>query len=106
MRKTNFLRRGPGLLLGALAVLPACGTAGYLTVIEVDPPSAALYINGQRVGNGDRQAYTLSFDRQDRIYLQATARGFEPDLRVYGEMELANQLDTVGAIKITLKEHR
>jgi hypothetical protein len=92
--------------LAALMTLPACGSAGYLTVMQVDPPSAALYINGKRVGTGDKRPYTLSFGQYDRVFIQATQRGFVPANLVYTEQQVADILATTEVLKITLPESR
>lgn len=103
MHSLTFPRRCAALLL---ATLPSCGSASYLTVIQVDPPSATLYINGQRQGTGDKRPYSLSFAEHDRVYIQATQRGFVPATQVYTQQQVADILATTQMLKITLPESR
>jgi hypothetical protein len=90
----------------SVALLPACGSTSYRTVVQVNPADASLYINGKRVGTGDQRPYLLSFEEYDRVYVQATKRGFVPETQVYTADGIADILDTTGILKITLSERR
>ena len=90
----------------AVAMLTACASSGYRTVVGVNPADASLYINGKRVGTGDQRPYVLSFDQHDRVYVQATKDGFVPETQVYTAEQIADILATTGILKITLAQRR
>ena len=65
----------------ACLMFASCGSTGHVVTISVNPPESSLYINGKRVGTGDRFPHTLEFGDNQRIYVQATARDFNPEFR-------------------------
>lgn len=62
----------------AFLALAACGSSGHKLMISVNPPEAALFINGHPVGQGSRRVHTLEFGDNERIYVQATAENHRP----------------------------
>ncbi|MBL8724203.1 MAG: hypothetical protein JNK49_09160 [Planctomycetes bacterium] len=94
------------ILLFALPVLPACGTTTYRLPIQVEPPTAHVYINGKKVGQGDRFVHQVDFSQAERVCIQAAAKGYEPRMVVLTRDELKAQIDSVGDIRWTLIQER
>jgi hypothetical protein len=92
--------------LAALVLLPACGSASHKMVIQVNPPEASVYINGQRVGQGERRPHDLSFDRQERVYVQATAPGYEPQIEWFDLQKVEDMIDRNLDLAMTLRQRR
>jgi hypothetical protein len=103
MARIGFARASA---LASLALLTACAGSSYRTVVRVDPPDASLFINGKRVGTGDPRPYDLPFGEYERVFIQATKRGFEPQTLVYTAKDVEDILDTTEVVKITLPERR
>lgn len=91
-------------LLCIAASFASCSSSSRRTLIQVSPSDASLYINGKRVGNGDKLPYLLSFDDAERVYVQATRSGFVPETKVYTQAEIDSINETVQVLKITLRE--
>jgi hypothetical protein len=87
----------------ACAGLAACGGAGYVRVLSVNPPDASVYINGERVGQGSSRPYTFDFSQTPRVYVQATHPDYQPEIEWFDvprmEQMIASNLD----VKITLR---
>jgi hypothetical protein len=93
-----------GLL--ALPLLPACGSSSYALGIAIDPPTAAVFINGQRVGQGSRRVYDVDFGSSERIYVQAAASGFQPLLEVLTKKQVEDQIAKYGDFRWALTQER
>jgi hypothetical protein len=97
-----------GAVLPTLLLLPACGSSNYQMFVSVSPPEATVFINGEKVGHGDKHLYDLSFNDCGRIVIQATAPRFQPnEYKLY--MFSREQLDAmrgknVDEIHITLRD--
>lgn len=48
--------------------------------IRTNPPSAALYINGEPVGSGDERTHEIDFTNTTRCWIQAVRRGRPPQI--------------------------
>jgi hypothetical protein len=96
----------PTLPVLALLCLPACGTTTYSLPMQVDPPTASVYINGKRVGQGDRFVYEVDFSGGERICVQAAAKGYEPRMLLLTQKELKAQINTYSDLRWTLTQER
>lgn len=94
------------LLFLALPGIPACGTTTYRVPIQIDPPTAHVYINGKKVGQGDRFVHQIDFSQAERVCIQAAAKGYEPRTLLLTRDELKAQVDSVGDIRWTLIQER
>jgi hypothetical protein len=105
-QKTPRRRCPTGLLLAFLG-LPACGSAGHSLLISVNPPDASLYINGERVSQGGRRTHVLTFDKQQRVCVQATAPNYEPHFEWITEAEVLDlSARNNNELPITLRPRR
>ncbi|MCK5945216.1 MAG: hypothetical protein KAI24_24720 [Planctomycetes bacterium] len=90
-------------LLGSLLGLTACGSANYSRVVSINPPEASLYINGEKVGNGDKRERSFSFARHKRHYIQAVHPDFIPKLEIVDEKTLQGLVKNNLQFKMTMK---
>lgn len=90
-------------LLASLLGLTACGSASFSRVVSINPPNASLYINGERVGNGDKRVRRFSFSKEKRIYIQAVHPDFYPELEVYDERRVTDLINANLPLKITMR---
>lgn len=90
----------------ALATLASCGTTSFKVPFQVDPPTARVYVNGIRVGQGDPNVYTVDFQGCERICIQAAAKGYEPRIKFWTREELRDQLNRYKDIRWTLVQER
>jgi hypothetical protein len=90
----------------ALACLPACSTTAFKVGIAVDPPTAAVFVNGTRVGQGTRRVYDVDFGSSERICVQAAAPGFEPVTELLTKQQVQDQLSKYGDFRWTLKQEK
>lgn len=98
---TRFVRFA--ILLPAVA-LAACGGAGYVRVVSVNPPDATVYINGERVGQGSARPFTFDFTNCERIYVQATHPEYQPECEVFDRTRLEQMIASNLDIKLTLRQ--
>lgn len=90
----------------ALLCLPSCGTTTFKVGIVVDPPTAAVFINGTRVGQGARRVYEVDFGQCERICIQAAASGFEPWTEMLTRQQVVDQIDKYGDFHYVLKQEK
>ena len=90
-------------VLVSLLGLTACGSSSYIRVVSINPPDATLYVDGERVGMGDRQPRRFSFGGNQRIFIQAVHPDYEPRLEIYDEARMADLVATNTDLKITLR---
>ena len=90
-------------LLASLLGLTACGSSGYQRVVSINPPEASLYINGEKVGNGDKRERSFSFATQKRHYIQAVHPDFVPKLEIVDEKTLEGLVKNNLQFKMTMK---
>ena len=86
----------------ALLGLAACGATSHTLVVSINPPEASLYINGEKVGNGDKRPRTFSFEKEKRYYLQAVHPDFKPMLEIHDEASLRRLVNANLPLKMTL----
>lgn len=96
-------RRSRLLLVLPLLALPACGGAGYVRVMSVNPPDASVYINGERVGQGSSRPYTFDFTTSERIYVQATHPDYQPEIEWFTKERIEQMVAANLDVKITLR---
>jgi|LakMenE01Jun11ns_1017448.scaffolds.fasta_scaffold8047005_1 hypothetical protein len=80
----------------------ACGAPIYQRVVSVNPPDASLYINGVKVGNGDRRPRDFDFTDVGRVCIQAVHPEFKPKVEWYSEVEMRKLVNTNTDLKMTL----
>ncbi|MFN3241657.1 MAG: hypothetical protein ACE37K_09115 [Planctomycetota bacterium] len=90
-------------LLASLLGLTACGSSGYSRVVSINPPEANLYINGVKVGNGDKRERQFSFEQQKRYYIQAVHPDFIPKLEIVDEKMIRGLVKNNLPLKMTMK---
>ncbi|HEB54403.1 MAG TPA: hypothetical protein ENI87_14215 [bacterium] len=84
----------------------ACSSSRYTRVVSVNPPDASLYINGEKVGSGDKRPHVFDFSKFQRVYLQATHRDYLPRFEWYDEAKLQQMIANNLPIRMTLNERR
>jgi len=98
---SHRLLRSASLL--ACASLAACGGAGYVRVVSVNPSDASVYINGERVGPGSSRPQTFNFTDTPRIYVQATHPDYQPEIEWFDVARMEQMIAANLDIKITLR---
>lgn len=93
------------VLLGLLACA-GCGSATYKLGIVVDPPTASVYVNGERVGPGGRRVYEIDFGRDERVCIQAVAASHEPITEMLSRQQIVDQISKYGDFSWVLKQER
>lgn len=96
----------PRAAFGVLLLLPACSSSSYKMVISVNPPEASVFVNGVRMGQGGRRPHDLAFDKQERVYVQATAPGYEPHFEWFEPDKVEDMIDRKLDLAITLRQRR
>lgn len=87
----------PGMLLAA------CGGAGYVRVVSVNPPDATVYVNGEKIGQGSARPWTFDFSSVERIYVQATHPEYLPETEVFTVADIQQRIDSNLDVKLTLR---
>jgi len=90
------------ILLPAV-VLAACGGAGYVRTVSVNPPDATVYVNGEKIGQGSSRPYTFDFSNVDRIWVQATHPDYQPEMEVFTLADIQQRIDSNLDVKPTLR---
>lgn len=91
-------------VLGGLLLLASCGSTSRTVVISVNPPEASVYINGEAAGKGNARPHQLSFAQSTRVYVQATAPGFEPRIDWFTLEDVDRMLDHGLDLNMTLRQ--
>ena len=90
-------------ILLPLLALGACGGAGYVRVVSVNPPDATVYINGERAGQGSSRPYTFDFSNVERIFVQATHPEYLPELEIFDRARIEQMIAANLDVKLTLR---
>jgi hypothetical protein len=90
------------LVLLAVSCAGACSSSTYQRVVSVNPPDATLYINGVKVGKGDRRPREFDFATVGRVCVQAVHPEYKPEVEWLTEADMRNLVDTNTDLKITL----
>jgi hypothetical protein len=98
-----MLRRSAVPLL--LLALPACSST-LKVGISVDPPSASVFINGVRDGQGTRRIHDIDFGDNERICVQAAAPGFEPLCEMLTKQQVTDQIAKYGDFVWVLRQEK
>lgn len=102
-----MLRYSLGRCAALLALAALTGCSSTMKVgISVDPPSAAVFVNGVRVGQGARRVYEIDFGASERICVQAAAPGFEPMCEMLTLQQVTDQIDKYGDFVWVLKQEK
>lgn len=87
----------------SLAALTACGSSGYRRVVQAVPPTATIYINGEKVGTGNQSIQTFSFAKNKRVFVQAVHPDYEPYLKVIEEPQMQAEADARIPLNISMR---
>ena len=87
----------------SLLPLAACGSASYVRLLSVNPPDAAVYINGERVGQGSRRPHTFDFSNCSRVYVQATHPDYQPETEWFTQEKMEQMVATDTPVALTLR---
>jgi len=90
-------------LLASLLGLAACGSTSNSIIVSVNPPEASLYIDGKKVGEGDKRERTFSFANAKRHYIQAVHPDFIPKLEIVDAKTIAGLKKNNLPLKMTMK---
>lgn len=90
------------ILLPVLA-LTACGGAGYVRTVSVNPPDATVYVNGEKIGQGSSRPFTFDFSSTERIWVQATHPDYQPEVEVFTVADIQQRVDSNLDVKLTLR---
>ena len=90
------------VLIGALLGCAACSSSSYSRVVSINPPEASLYIDGERVGTGDKRVQKFSFKKVKRHYLQAVHPDFNLEEMIITEAKLREMIKNNVDIRLTL----
>ena len=103
-------RRGrcSAILLGLALCLPCagCGSTTYTVGIVIDPPTASIYINGEKVGSGGRRVHEIDFGPYDRVCIQAVAPSHEPYFEMLTRQQIADQVRKYGDFSWVLRQEK
>lgn len=97
--------RCPAVLSLCLLTLPSCSSV-LKVGISVDPPSATVFINGVRDGQGARRIHDVDFGEYERVCVQAAAPGFEPMCEMLTKQQVVDQIAKYGDFVWVLKQER
>ncbi len=97
-------RRGAALL--ALLACAGCGSTTYKVGIVVDPPTASIYVNGQKVGSGGRRVHEIDFGPYERVCIQAVAPSHEPYFEMLTKQQITDQISRYGDFSWVLRQER
>ena len=103
------VRRGRapvGTALLALLTCAACGSATYKVGIVVDPPTASIFVNGEKVGAGGRRVHEIDFGAYERVCIQAVAPSHEPYMEMLTKQQIADQISRYGDFSWVLRQER
>lgn len=89
----------------ALLTLPSCSSTQKVG-ISIDPPSASVFVNGTRVGQGARRIHEVDFGTSRRICVQAAAAGFEPMCEMLTKQQVTDQIEKYGDFVWVLKQEK
>ena len=103
MAPTTTLRLVRSAILLPMLALAACGSSGYVRVLSVNPPDASVYINGERVGQGNSRPYTVDFTTVVRIYIQATHSDYQPEIEWFDRARIEQMIASNLDVKLTLR---
>ena len=90
--------------LAALALLTACSSMTEVGIVA-QPKTASIYINGEKVGSGQR-LYSLNFDEHPRAVVQVTAYGYRPKTEIWTAETLDKHLSQFKNLEIILDQER
>ncbi|MBX3464527.1 MAG: hypothetical protein KF830_15265 [Planctomycetes bacterium] len=105
----TILRLPPGsrhALLAGLLACAGCSSSTYKVGIAVDPPTASVYVNGERVGAGSRRVYEIDFGANERICIQAVASSHEPVTEMFTRQQINDQISKYGDFSWVLKQEK
>lgn len=105
MNKTSLAARTTAAWLGLLACA-GCGSTTYKVGIAVDPPTASIYVNGEKVGAGGRRVHEIDFGPYERVCIQAIAPSHEPHMEMLSKQQIKDQLDKYGDFSWVLRQER
>jgi hypothetical protein len=91
------------LALLSCCLAAACGSPSYVRVVSINPPDASVYINGERVGQGDSRPRTFDFTNVGRIYVQASHPDYQPEMEWFTRQKIEQMIATNTDVKITLR---
>lgn len=92
-------------LFGLLACAGCASSIVKLPVV-VDPPTASVYVNGEKVGPGGRRVYELDFGTHERACVQIVAFGFEPQTVMLTKEAIDDQIRHYREYTWTLRQER
>lgn len=87
-------------------LLAGCASSTETMVVSVNPAEASVYINGGRRGQGGRRPHELDFGPQQRVYVQATAPGYEPHFEWFTAAQIKDMQQHDLDLAITLRQRR
>lgn len=93
------------ILLGLLACA-GCGSTTYKVGIDIDPPTASVFINGERVGPGGKRVYEVDFGADERICIQAVAPSCVPFTEMFTRQQVVDQISKYGDYQWVLKQEK
>ena len=105
MNKTSLAPRTPGAGLGLRAGAGGGPTPAKVG-IAVDPPTASIYVNGEKVGAGGRRVHDIDFGPYERVCIQAIAPSHEPYMEMLSKQQIKDQLDKYGDFSWVLRQER
>lgn len=97
------MRRSHSTIVLPLLALCACSSSSFVRVVSVNPPDAAVYINGVRMGPGDSRPQKFDFRSNQRIYVQATHPDYQPEIEWFDLERMEQMVDTNTNVKLTLR---
>ncbi|MBZ0153933.1 MAG: PEGA domain-containing protein [Planctomycetes bacterium] len=84
------------------AMLAACAGSSYSRLVSVNPPDASVYINGVKVGKGDKRPQTFDFSQVGRIYVQATHPDYQPETEWFTLEKIEQMIADDVPVRMTL----
>lgn len=101
MRDPNRRTLAPVLL--TLLGLAACSSSSHTLTLSVNPPDASVYLNGDKLGQGNSRPVVFDFSQYQRVYLQATHPDFEPEFEWFDKAKVEAMLASRTDVLLTLR---
>lgn len=90
------------ILFSALC-LAGCSSSKYMHMLSVNPPDASVYVNGERVGQGNTRPIEFDFEQGPRVSVQATHPDYVPEIDWFTLPKLKHMMATNTPVTLTLR---
>lgn len=96
---------GGSALLFGLFLCAGCSSTLKVGIV-IDPPTASIYINGEKVGSGGRRVHEIDFGSYQRVCIQAVAPSHEPYMEMLTREQISDQARKYGDFSWVLRQEK